>query len=187
MVSTPAQNRTHDRYVKTHFSRLLLQCDWHMRLVLSTPIHLLFHVFLSPPFPMMLGCFPHHPGHYSLPLDTTSKVYYYSFHLLNLLPPSMVYHIHSILFPLLVCVSPHKNLATPSRLPSPATCLVYKMPAVARKKPNQAPRHFPALLERQSNSSASANSSLSGSTPMTFSSLLACDTHPSDRADRILC
>ena len=119
MVLTPAQNRTHDRYVKTCFSRLLLQCDQHMRLVRNTPIRLLFHVFLSPSFPTILGYFPRCLGCYSLSLDTTLKVYYHSFHLLDLLPLSMVYHVHSILLPLLALVSPYENPATPSRLPSP--------------------------------------------------------------------
>ena len=110
--------------------------------MLSTPIRMLFHVFLSPPFPTMLGYFPCRPGHYSLPLDMTLKVYYYSFHLLDLLPLSMVYHIHSILFPTLARVSPYENLATPSRLPSPATRLVYKTPVVARRNPIRLPTAF---------------------------------------------
>ena len=151
--------------------------------MLNTPIRLLFYVFLSSPSPMMLGYFPHCLGHYSLPLDITSKVHYYSFHLLNLLPLSMVYHVHSILFPLLAHVSPYKNLATPSCLPSLATCLIYKMPVVARRNPIRLPTAFLPPLKCQSNSSAPANSPSSGLTPTTFSSLRACDTHPSDCTD----
>ena len=81
---------------------------------------------------------------------------------------------------------PTRNLATPSRLLSPATRLVYKTPVVARRNLIRLPAAFLPSSSASPIPLPQANSSSSGLTPTTFSNPRACDTHPSDRADRLL-